>query len=220
MCAASTAEPGAPGRGPSRYQPTRAAGGTSICPSACIPTGMIEVSTAMAGTRSRVGSPTSVRRVPDRGTGGLDGAGAGGAVVTTALGGAGSGGATAATVVLVVSVAVPGGDGGARTVSGSGTVLVDAGGGERRLERAPLAVGLDGRPRLARHDDDGAVQVGECRPHDIRVGGVEDVDGHPGGGADDLGGQRRPAHPAEDHAVVTGLGQFLAQGGDLTDEVA
>ena len=95
---------------------------------------------------------------------------------------------------------------------------VQPGVAERLLEGASLAVGLDRGAGLARHDDDGAVQVGEGGPHDVGVGGVEHDERDAGRGADHLGGQRRPAHAAEDDAVVADLPELVPQGGDLTDE--
>ena len=82
---------------------------------------------------------------------------------------------------------------------------VDAGVAERRLEGAPLAVGLDRRARLGRDDDDGALERRSMAPrHLAGVGGVEDHEVDAGGARDDLGGERRAAHAAE-HDVVDAL---------------
>src|SRR5215218_9096812 len=58
MCAANTAEPGPPGLGPRRYQPTLVAGGISMAPSRVSPTGTTAASTPMAAIRTREGPAT------------------------------------------------------------------------------------------------------------------------------------------------------------------
>ncbi len=81
---------------------------------------------------------------------------------------------------------------------------VEPGVAERLVEGAPVAVGLERPAALARHHDDGAVQpVGDGGGHLARVGRVEHGELDPVGRGDDLGCQRRPAHPGEDHVVDT-----------------
>ena len=90
---------------------------------------------------------------------------------------------------------------------------------ERPLVGPSLRVGLDRRARLARHDDDGVLEVVLQRgAHVVGVGGVQHDERHAGRGADDLGRERRAAHAAE-HDVVEPLpGQLVTQRGDLADE--
>ena len=95
---------------------------------------------------------------------------------------------------------------------------VDAGLGERGLERAPLRVGLDGGPGLAGHHDHGAVEVDQGGAHHVGVGGVEHDQRHAGRGADDLRSQGGPAHAAQDHPVDALGAEVLPQRRDLAHE--
>ena len=87
------------------------------------------------------------------------------------------------------------------------------------LVGAALGVGLDGRPDLL--ETTTTVRSSRSRQggaHLVGVGGVQHRQLHPGGGADDLGGQRRAAHPAEHDVVEPRSAQVLAQRRDLADE--
>ena len=98
---------------------------------------------------------------------------------------------------------------------------VDAGVGERLLEGALLAVGLDGAAGLAGHHDDGLGEpVLERRAHEVGVGGVEDDELDAGRPADHLGRERGAAHAAEHDPGQAPLAQLHLERRDLGDQRA
>src|SRR5918999_209616 len=91
MCAASTAEPGSPGCGPKRYQPTSVTGGTSSSPDPSSPTSTTGAAkTPSTGMSRRAGGtamgPRSWGRPDDRGPSAAAGSEVSAAVASVVLG--------------------------------------------------------------------------------------------------------------------------------------
>ena len=96
---------------------------------------------------------------------------------------------------------------------------VDAGVGERALVGTTLGVGLDRGAGLAGdHDDRTLEPVAQRCPHRVGVRGVQHGELDAGRCADDFGGQRGPAHTAENDVVEALLSQVVAQSCHLADQ--